>query len=239
MKPTALNSDSASPLYRQLTDRLRRDITAGVYPVHSRIPSEQELCQTYGVSRVTVRKALGELTMDGLLTRHQGKGTFVSIPRIRRDLRSVNSFHDTCRMTGCTPGSNVIHAILAPATDEDRMQLSLPDTAQQVVEIIRLRLADNVPVMLEINHFPPEYQWLLQEELNGSLYALLQSHGVEVTQATHDISLLHAAPAQARTLGVSVGDALLSLHEIIFDQHGLPIHTSQQYIRGDRFTFRI
>lgn len=103
MKKQILNTESYSPLYKQLMQKLRADIQSGVYPVHSRIPSEQELCETYQVSRVTVRKALSELTQEGLLKRHQGKGTFVGIPRIQKDLRNVNSFHDACRMMAAPP----------------------------------------------------------------------------------------------------------------------------------------
>ena len=149
MKNHALITDSSSPLYKQLITRLRSDIAAGVYPVHSRIPTEQELCSTYQVSRVTVRKALLELTQEGLLKRHQGKGTFVSIPRIRRDLRDINSFNDTCRMMRCTPSTQLLHASVIAATQDDRTELLLENDARQVIEIVRLRLADNIPVMLE------------------------------------------------------------------------------------------
>jgi len=239
MKSNALSPESANPLYRQLIIRLRSDITSGVYPVHSRIPSELELCSTYGVSRVTVRKALAELTQEGLLKRHQGKGTFVSIPRIRRNLREINSFNETCRMMRCAPTSLLLHAGVTHLSAEDRAELLLPPEAQQVVEIVRLRAADETPVMLEINRFPITFQWLLDEDLTGSLYEVLRGHGFEAAQATHDISLCYATPAQARHLDVSAGDALLSLHEVIDDQHGQPLHISQQYIRGDRFTFRI
>ena len=119
MKKQILNTESYSPLYKQLIRKLRNDIAAGVYPVHSRIPSEQELCDAYGVSRVTVRKALAVLTQEGLLKRHQGKGTFVGLPRIRKDLQDVNSFHDACRMMGCEPSTRVIHAVAVRATEED------------------------------------------------------------------------------------------------------------------------
>lgn len=239
MKNQALISDSSSPLYKQLIARLRSDITAGIYPVHSRIPTEQELCSTYQVSRVTVRKALLELTQEGLLKRHQGKGTFVSIPRIRRDLRDINSFNDTCRMMHCTPSSQLLHASVIAATQEDRTELLLDSEEKQVIEIVRLRLADGIPVMLECNHFPVSFNWLLEKDLHDSLYTLLAAHGFEASQATHDISLCYATTTQARHLDVSAGDALLSLHEVIFDQTGRPLHTSQQFIRGDRFTFRI
>lgn len=238
MRKQILNTESYSPLYKQLMQKLRTDIQSGVYPVHSRIPSEQELCQTYQVSRVTVRKALAELTQEGLLKRHQGKGTFVGIPRIQKDLRSVNSFHDACRMMGCTPGTRVLHAQWAHLEAGERAELGCEED-EQVVELVRLRLADDMPVMLETNHFPPAYAWLMSADLNGSLYALLEEKGVEARQAIHEVSLCYATPAQAKALEIAPGDALLCLHEVIYDQNGRPLHTSHQVIRGDRFTFRI
>ena len=238
MKRSLLDTESSSPLYKQLIRKLRGDIMSGIYAAHSRIPSEQELCDTYQVSRVTVRKALAELTREGLLERRQGKGTFVSTPRIHKDLRDVNSFHAVCRMMGCVPDSRVIHAGMTDATDED-MERLLTGEGEQVVEIVRLRKADEMPVMLETNHFPAAYSWLLTAPLTKSLYDQLHEHGVEATQAIHEISLVYADASEARLLELNPGEALLCLNEIIYDQHGHPLHTSIQKIRGDRFTFRI
>ena len=237
MMPTRLNNDSASPLYRQLMQRLRSEITGGVYPVHSRIPSEQELCESYSVSRVTVRKALAELTCEGLLRRMQGKGTFVCAPRISQQLRDVNSFHEACRVQGSIPGTRVISAQMIRADEETLSQLQLAEG--DAVEIVRLRMADDAPVMLETNRFPAEYRWLLEEKLDGSLYGLLEAHGTEPALGIHEISLCYATPAQARLLEVNARSALLQLDQVICDPHGTPIHTSHQVIRGDRFTFRI
>lgn len=238
MKKPILDGDISSPLYKQLMKKLRGDITVGMYPVHSRIPSEQELCDAYQVSRVTVRKALAELTKEGLLERRQGKGTFVATPRIHKDLKDVNSFHDACRMMGCEATTRVIRAAMSTATEDDCARLNCEE-GEQVVELVRLRLADNTPVMLETNRFPAAYAWLLENDLTGSLYELLREHGVEANQAIHEVSLGYAEPADAHQLGVNVGDALLCLNEIIYDQNGAPLHTSVQRIRGDRFTFRI
>lgn len=237
MKKQILITESYSPLYKQLMQKLRSDIAGGVYPVHSRIPSEQELCDIYQVSRVTVRKALAELTQEGLLKRHQGKGTFVSVPRICKDLKDVNSFHDACRMMGCEAGTRVIHAQMVHTEEEDRRDLM--EEGDQVVEIVRLRMADGVPVMLEINRFPASYAYLLEEDLSGSLYQVLGAHQVETSQAIHEISLSYATATQAKQLEVAAGDALLQLRETIYDQYHRPLHTSRQFIRGDRFTFRI
>ena len=238
MKKQILNTDSYIPLYKHLMQKLRSDIQNGVYPVHSRIPSEQELCDTYQVSRVTVRKALAELTQEGLLNRHQGKGTFVGVPRIRKDLRDVNSFHDICRVMGSVPTTRLLHVQWVYPEETDARELNC-EPGEQVLEIVRLRLADDIPVMLETNRFPADYGWLSEADLTGSLYALLAEKGVEAKQAVHDISLCHATPAQAKALAVEPGEALLCLQEAIFDQNGHPLHTSHQVIRGDRFTFRI
>lgn len=237
MKKQILITESYSPLYKQLIQKIRNDIANGVYPVHSRIPSEQELCETYQVSRVTVRKALAELTQEGLLNRHQGKGTFVGVPRICKDLKDVNSFHNACRLMGCEPGTRVLHAQMVHTEEEDRRDLL--EEGDQVVEIVRLRMADDMPVMLETNRFPAAYAYLLDEDLSGSLYGVLEEHGVETSQAIHEISMSYATPAQAKQLDVAPGGALLQLREVIYDQHHQPLHTSRQFIRGDRFTFRI
>ena len=237
MKTPVLTSESASPLYRQLMEKLRADIAAGVYPAHSRIPSEQALCEAYGVSRVTFRRTLSELTREGLLQRQQGKGTFVSAPKLQRDLRDVSSFHDACRMMGREPGGRVIHAQLVPAGDSDREQLGCAD--DQVVEIVRLRLADGQPVMLETNRFPLSCAWLLERPLDGSLYGLLRERGLIAQRGIHEIALTYATAVEARLLETQPGSALLKLDQIIYDQHDRPLHTSHQVIRGDRFTFRI
>ena len=233
----ALRADSASPLYRQLMQRIRADIASGVYPVHSRIPTEAELGESYHVSRVTVRKALAELTQEGLLRRMQGKGTYVCAPRLKSNLREVTSFHEACLMMGCKAGTQVISAQRALAEEDVRQSLGI--SGEECIEVIRLRLADGEPVMLETNRFAPKYESLLREELNGSLYRLLSKQGIEAASGVHEISLCHATAQQAKLLEVEPGTALLQLNQVIYDQHGAPLHTSHQVIRGDRFTFRI
>lgn len=233
----ALRADSASPLYRQMMQRIRADIASGVYPVSTRIPSEAELGAKYQVSRVTVRKALAELTSEGLLRRMQGKGTYVCAPRLKTNLREVTSFHEACRMMGCNPGTKLISAQIIPADAELRGKLGF--TGDEAVEIVRLRLADGQPVMLETNRFSMRYSFLLASDQTGSLYHQLGQRGIEAASGVHEISLCHATVQQAKVLGVEVGDALLMLDQIIYDQHGVPLHTSHQVIRGDRFTFRI
>lgn len=233
-----LEKKSQSPLYKQLMARLKNDITAGVYPAGGRIPSEQVLCDVYGVSRVTVRKALLDLVQEGMLVRRQGKGTFVADERIQRDLHQITSFSDACCQMGHQPGSRLISVQMQEADADDVERLGIAP-GSQVVCMCRLRLCDGEPVMLEINHFPEAFAPLMEQDMSGSLYAILRQMGAVPTSATHDISLGHATPMVSRHLATEPGEALLVLDELVLDQHGEPLHLSRQWIRGDRYTFRI
>ena len=233
-----LQPESSSPLYHQLMTRISADIEKGTYPVGSRIPPEHELEKTYQVSRVTVRRALAELTGEGLLERKQGKGTFVSVPRMRQDLKSLHSFHDTCKLNDMVPGTDVIHVRETEAAEEAAAELNLRP-GSRMLEIRRVRRADGIPVVLETNLFSLAYAYLEDLDLQGSLYALLREYGVEPKLALHDVSLCFASEEEAELLEIRAGTPLVRLHEVVFDQRGRPLHTSVQLIRGERFVFRI
>ena len=233
-----LQSESSSPLYHQLMQRITDDIEKGRYQPGDRIPPEHVLEKQYEVSRVTVRRALAELTAEGHLERKQGKGTFVSVPRISQDLKNVHSFYDACKPNGRSPSTRVVHIRETAADATDREELNLQD-GDRVVETLRIRLADGEAVVLEKNHFTMAYAWLENENLNGSLYNILREYGVEARNATHDISIVFAAEAQAKLLGIETGSPLMRLREVVYDQKERPLHNSLQLIRGDRFVFRI
>jgi len=233
-----LQSESSSPLYHQLMQRIGEDIERGTYPVGSKIPPEHELEALYKVSRVTVRRALAELTSEGLLERKQGKGTFVSTPRISQDLKSIHSFHDACKQNGFQCGTRVVHVIETESDETDQQELNVQKGAR-VLETLRIRTADGVPVVLEKNHFSMAYSYLENENLGGSLYNILRDYGIEPKQASHDISMTFATESQAKMLEIETGAPLMRLHEVVYDQKGRPLHNSLQLIRGDRFVFRI
>ena len=233
-----LQSESSSPLYHQLMQRLAEDIERGKYTVGSRIPPEHELEALYKVSRVTVRRALAELTAEGLLEKKQGKGTFVSTPRISQDLKSIHSFHDACKQNGFQGGTIVIHVKEEAADSADLEELELK-SGSKIVETLRVRTADGTPVVLEKNHFSMAYSYLENENLSGSLYNVLRDYGIEPRQASHDISMTFATEEQAKLLGIEKGAPLMRLHEVVYDQKGRPLHNSVQLIRGERFVFRI
>ena len=233
-----LLSESSSPLYHQLMQRLAEDIERGKYPVGSRIPPEHELEALYKVSRVTVRRALAELTAEGMLERKQGKGTFVSTPRISQDLKSIHSFHDACKQNGFQSGTIVIHVKETEADSSDLKELGLKE-GSRVLETLRIRTANGDPVVLEKNHFSMAYAYLENENLSGSLYNVLRDYGIEPKQASHDISMTYASDRQAGLLDVEPGAPLMRLHEVVYDQKGRPLHSAVRLIRGEKYTLRI
>ncbi len=100
MSKTNLVPLSPQPLYEQIKDTLRARVLDGSYPPHSRMPSESELCAMYGVSRITVRQALGDLQKEGLVFRLHGKGTFVSKPKAFQNVASLQGFAEAMSSMG-------------------------------------------------------------------------------------------------------------------------------------------
>ena len=233
-----LRTVSASPLYAQIMEQIGADILRGVYPPGSRIPAEAELENRYGVSRVTVRRALQELAASGLLERKQGKGTFVSMPKQERKERPLRGFHEACREAGKRPSVISCAARERDASPGERSRLNLPEEAR-VLEIRRVLAADGERVALEKCSFSLAYGWLAQSELNGSLYDLLQEYGVRAEKSTYDLSLVQAPAEEAALLGIPEGTALLRMEQVVYDQRGRPLHTGVSLIRGDLFTLRI
>ena len=155
-----------------------------------------------------------------------------------QNLKSLHSFHDSCRLNGVTPSTDVIHAKEILAEERDAEELKVEE-GSRVLEILRVRKADGVPVVLERNRFSMAYSYLEGQDLQGSLYSLLREYGVEPKLALHDISLCFATEEEANWLKVKPKAPLVRLHEVIYDQKGRPLHNSIQLIRGEQFVFRI
>ena len=238
MAERILRAESASPLYVQMMDRIRADIQRGAYPAGDQIPTEHELEARYGVSRVTVRRALQELTAEGLLERKQGKGTFVSVPKMGAEQRNMRSFHDACREQGKKPSVGLVRVRETVASPEDRARLVLaPETG--IIEIQRVLKADGEPVILEINRFSIAYAWLEDANLKGSLYRALQEYGIRAEKSIYDLSLGYLPAEEAGLLQMESGAAVILAVQVVYDQKGRPLHTSRQWIRGDKYILKI
>ena len=139
MKPS-VEYNSVIPLYEQIVEYLRKDIAANTFGRNGKIPTEAELSEKYGVSRITVRRAVDELVNQGLVEKKQGKGTFVTAPRFSRRLDSGPlSFSEMCEANGLVPGAKILETgIVIPKSASVREQLRLKD-GESAVLISRLR----------------------------------------------------------------------------------------------------
>ena len=235
-----------APLYQQIYEDIKGKVEEGVYSEGDRIPSEQELCASYGASRITVRRAISDLCTNGYLVKRQGVGTFVSRPRIFRELRrsgrSIETFTDICRHHGARAGAHLLARRLVPARDDERAFFGL-DEGGLLLYIQRLRTADGIPVYEE-NAFLPyeEFRGLAEATLDDvSLFETISrvSGRRPVRNTRLTLEAVAASPEQANRLHVPAGAPLLYMNGYFEDANGCPVVIGRQYYVGSRYAFDV
>ncbi len=233
------------PLYLQVVANIKYAIDSGKYKVGDKIPTETELGEQYGVSRITVRRAVSELVEAGYLVKQQGRGTFVKSARelmmIQRITElKVKSFGDACRDSGFAPGSIEIKHHVREASPDEREFLGLSE-GSEVVSFTRVCLADSTPVMVERNVFPKAgFEFLVDAKLGGaSLYKLLEEKAGKVPHMVGEcrIGSGRADAALADVLSVPVGEPLFVFTAQYNDQDEKPLYLGIQRVVGARYTF--
>jgi GntR family transcriptional regulator len=231
------------PLYRQIEEDLLAQILDGQIDPGQIIPPERELCERYGVSRITVRRAIGELETRGYVRRRQGKGTFVSQSRIRREMGRMISFSEEMRAQGRTPGSKLLNLQHKPADRSTAQLLGLRE-GDPIWIVERLRLADGEVVSLGISHLnlPPEV-YLTPMELGTeiSLWSLLAKKGIHISEAETTVRAAIADEYHAQLLGVEEGDPLLVREGVNYAilEHLVPVEAFRVVSRADRYQYSL
>lgn len=235
--------DSSIPLYQQVANDLRSSIENDIYRSGQRIPPEPELSQLYGVSRITVRKAIQLLVDEGYLMKRQGKGTFVNQQEAAQkicDDRSaeVLGFSASCRANGLVPGAHLLTRGVVETPSDEREQFK---GESKVISIERVRTADGEPIMAEFNLFPQNgLEFLLTEPLEDvSLFALISERTGRhaMRNSTQLLSIVLADERLSKILEVPVGEPLFYLQGHYCDQHGELLYAGRQYMIGSRYTF--
>ena len=229
-----LKENSAIPLYRQLKEKLRTDYidSSSGFDVSSAIPSEQELMQMYGVSRITVRNAVKELVNEGFLKKVQGKGTFVTQLK-NYPLNSGGGFSVTCSLMHLTPSHRVIEMKEVPACEEDRLLFSL-QKEDPVFYVQRLRLGDGLPFILEHIYLPPKFRYLTKQDLESSLYKALEKECGPVTNPGPSWMELHQVYGRsAELLGLEESSPVIKIQEYGYDRQQTHLHRTRLLLRPD------
>ena len=227
----------ARPLHVAIAEELAAAIATGRLEPGTRLPPERRLAESLGVSRMTVRQALGELERDGLLRRVVGRtgGTFVREPDAARAPTAVAGLSAVLRREGRASGVEVISAGIEPAGRRVAAALDL-EKSERVVVITRLRLAGGKPLAVERSSLPvrlfPDIEDL---DLGGSLYELMgHGFGLRPVRAVERLELAEARPSDVRSLGVRRDALLLLVERTGYAANGTAVEFSRDRFRADR-----
>lgn len=229
-----VDPDQQRPLYRQITTAIRDAIASRALKPEDALPPERVLAEKFGVSRITIRKAISELVNEGVLDTHHGSGTFVR-SKVEKNFAQLSSFSDEMESRGMTPSSVwLLRSVGTVRPDEALTLRASPGT--EVYRFKRIRLADDTPMSIETTTIVASCLPSV-ESVEHSIYAALRKTGNRPVRALQRLSALILNDEQAAMLGARVGDAGLLVERVGFNEAGTAIEFSQSYYRGDTYDF--
>ncbi|HEX4228914.1 MAG TPA: GntR family transcriptional regulator [Bryobacteraceae bacterium] len=233
-----LDKELPVPLYHQLKCALITAIESGEWQSGQQLPNEGKLAETFGVSKVTVRQALRDLSDVGYVRREQGRGTFVSRPKLGQGPRELSSFSEEMRRHHLTASSRILERFETGATERVSEALQIP-FGEQVFVLKRLRLADAEPMAVQTAHIPVKLvPGLVEADLeNASLYELLHSrYRLQPFSARETYSAIPVDLMRSELLRVPPGAPVLAVERVTYLATGKPFEFVQSLIRGDRYS---
>jgi GntR family transcriptional regulator len=230
------------PLYAQAAELLRERIVRGDLAFGARLDSEPELAKQLGVSRATVSKALDILASDGLVSREQGRGTFVRRPRLDRG-SNLTSFTQNIAQLGHKPSQRVLDHYRAFASPDDALLAQFPNDELLFV-LRRIRLVDDEPFGIHRSVIPDDIaeQIGLEERLRTgglSLYALFGEHNFTVATAEDRLRAANSTAEEAALLGLKEGTALMVVRRFSYDATGRLIEAVDARYDGSWYEYHV
>lgn len=225
-------------IYKEVKEDLNQKINEGVYKSGDRIPSERALSESYGVSRMTIRQALTELSNEGFLIRETGRGTFVSVPNLYQE--NLKSFTQTLIDRHMTPSTKVIEVSKVLHLRHISQMLEIhPD--EPYYKIKRLRCGDEVPIALETVYIPVVYvQDIDQYDLTASLYDILASHyDYELVRIASEIEATLSNRGISELMAIKKQSALLKVAGITYCQNEKKLFYEESYYKSDLYKYHV
>ncbi|HHT39450.1 MAG: GntR family transcriptional regulator [Acholeplasmatales bacterium] len=227
-----------TPIYLIIENDIKAAINNGSFKSGDLIPSENELKEKYNVSRMTVRQALNNLVNEGLLFRHQGKGTFVSNAKIEKSIQGIRSFTEEMEATNRKVSSKVItfKEIKANQIIAEKLFLKKGDL---IYYIERIRYGNNVPVLFEILHIPKNiFPNITKKDLEGSFYKYLEKElKLKVSHCKQSIEAKKPSKELANILNINVTEPILYIERDTYLSNGRPFEIVRSFYRSDQYKF--
>ncbi|MCW9705576.1 GntR family transcriptional regulator [Fodinibius salsisoli] len=229
------------PRHTQISQWLRQQIEDHKFKADEQLPSENELCQKFEVSRVTVRKALQTLENEQLIYRSQGLGSFVNDDRPRQSLIQLTDFEEDMQRAGMEASSSVITFKPVPVVEPIASKLNI-DPDSTVVRLDRLRLGDGQPIAFDITWLPMFYGQLIEgyELDKETIYDILErDYEIPVDKGYYRIEAESADAYLANHLQVEEQAALLLIDRLSLTVGEKPVYYQKRYYRSDRIVYEL
>lgn len=227
----------SKPLHSSIAEHLAAAVASGSLAPGAQLPPERQLAATLGVSRMTVRHALGELERDGLVRRVVGRsgGTFISERAGEGTVTGAGGISAALRREAGASHVELVSVDIEPAGKRAAVALSL-ERNERVAVIVRLRLAGGKPLAVERTSVPTRlFPDIENMDLAGSLYDLMDvGFGLRPVRAVERLETAEARPSDARTIGAKRGSPVLLVERIGYAADGTPVEFGRDRFRGDR-----
>lgn len=233
------NIDQPVPKYYKIYKELLQQIRSSQFQEYDLFYSDTELVEKYGVSRGTIREAVKLLIQQGYLVREQGRGTFVTKPKIEQDSKKLMGFTELMEKNGMSPSAKVVKKKIvdAPMKLIKLMQL---DEGDKVVQLVRVRFGNDEPLIVEQSYFVNDYfQPIYEMDLeSNSIYQLLYNYtNTRLGEARQQISAIRAENPENELLSVDLGTPLLLMKRLIKTKENQFFQYSEDLYRSDRINF--
>jgi GntR family transcriptional regulator len=238
-KLSEIDTGSFVPAYFQLASILHGEIMNGCLRPGDRVPSENELSEEYGLSRMTARKAISLLAEKGVVRREKGKGTFVSRPSVEGGLFLIPDFHDEMKMQGLSPDVQLLGVKLLPAGKQPAAMLDIRK-GEKVIYLERILGGGGEPLVLDRKYILLDRsQPLLESELGHGSMEDLFADNPQMTPVRADLKLTatNLSKREAQLLNSAKDSPAFCMEQLIFAANEKKIIWGWLIYRGDRFSF--
>jgi len=227
------------PLYGRVEAELATEITTGLVMPGEQMPTEDGLIARFGVSRITVRRAVANLAARGLVEVRRGKGTFVAHRKITQELTELSGFVEDMQALGRHPTARVMDKRVVPATEAAARQLGLMVGAS-VMRIQRVRLADGVGMSFDETYLPLEIgREIVTNDLEVEpIFALLEEkYDIPLVEAEYRLEAVAAEAEVAAALQIEMGSPIFMIERTSYSTGGRPVDYERLHYRGDLIRF--